>query len=269
MTLGEIAPTAEALLALEADELGLRMLPLLIRAPDFYSPAHGRPLSLKTVLDANFPTVYPVGGGSQVQGLYPVQHNDSVIRAISEAWAWLEGQGLLTPALGAYNEPNPTVRIVSRRGHRLAEDPQVALSAKLLPKDTLHPIIREDVWGLFHRGKYDTAVFEAMKAVEIAVREAGGFAAVDLGVDLMRKAFNPENGCLTDMSTTAGERGARSALFAGAIGSYKNPQSHRKVALDDPDEAAEIIMLACHLLRIVDARRHALEKGDRDGVVRS
>jgi hypothetical protein len=42
--------------------------------------------------------------------------------------------------------------------------------------------------------------------------------------------------------------------FAGAIGSYKNPHSHRNVVLTDWNGALEVIMLASHLLKMVDAR---------------
>ena len=46
------------------------------------------------------------------------------------------------------------------------------------------------------RGQFDEAAFHAMKAVEVAVREAGGFSPADLGLDLMRKAFHEENGAV-------------------------------------------------------------------------
>jgi uncharacterized protein (TIGR02391 family) len=149
--------------------------------------------------------------------------------------------------------------VFSRRAEKMTvqDDVREFSRSRKIQKDALHPKISHTVWSAFLRGEYDVAVFQAMKAVEVYVREAGGFSASDLGVDLMRKAFHEENGPLTDKSAEKSERQARSALFAGAIGSYKNPHSHREVDLRVPEEAMEIVMLANHLLRIVDGRKPA------------
>ena len=101
------------------------------------------------------------------------------------------------------------------------------------------------------QGSYDTAVLEAFKQVEFAVRKAESYAENDHGTDLMRKAFNVDNGTLTDQSRLSTVKQAMSDLFSAAIGLYKNPSSHRKVEFT-PEAAAEVIIIASHLLRIVD-----------------
>ncbi|MYC40204.1 MAG: TIGR02391 family protein [Candidatus Dadabacteria bacterium] len=134
-------------------------------------------------------------------------------------------------------------------GDTSTETPKV-LEAKLIPN---HPILQQKVLPIFFQGDYDTAVFQAFKQVEIAVREAGGYEATDYGTDLMRKAFHVDRGKLTDLNQPPTERQARSDLFAGGIGAYKNPSSHRNAEFT-AEEAVEVIILAGHLLRIVDFR---------------
>ena len=147
--------------------------------------------------------------------------------------------------------------VLSRRARRFESDEDFAhfRLARRLNRDLLHPVIAEEVWLSFIRGRFATAVFEAMRAVEVAVREAAGFPQGAHGVKMIRDAFHKDTGPLRDPDQENAEREALMHLFAGAIGSYKNPHSHRDVPMDDAGEAIEVVMLASHLLRIADARR--------------
>jgi uncharacterized protein (TIGR02391 family) len=249
LELPQVIPDVDLLLKLEPEELAAKML--------FLMRKRGGPFHFVSLLDEMFEKShdqrqYPYS--TQPHQKYPIQRQTEISRAVAEAWAWLEAQGLVVPEPGTNGQQG--WRFLSRRAQTMENESDFAdyKIARLLPKEMLHPKIAEDVWLDFMRGDYDMAVFRAMKAAEVEVRKAGGYPDGLLGVKLMREAFAPKGGPLTDMNAEEGERQGRSDLFAGAIASYKNPNSHRDVNLNDPREAIETILLANHLLRIVEMR---------------
>ena len=187
---------------------------------------------------------------------YPYKCRDDVLFALMEAWQCLVCQGFVAPipkSSRRYNTYEVTTYFVTRRGKEIEtlDDFEDYRKRDLLRKHHLHPIIADKVWRIFAQGSYRAAVLEAFIQVEIAVRESGGYTQNDYGRDLMWTAFNVNKGNLTDKNLQESEREGMARLFAGAIGLYKNPSSHREVEFA-PEEAAEIIIIASHLLRIVD-----------------
>jgi uncharacterized protein (TIGR02391 family) len=197
---------------------------------------------------ALFEAQYPFGGA-----IYPRMNELQIELAAAEAFQWLENHGLIIPAAS----PNNSFHRLSRLGLQLISserDFDSFVEAASFPRALIHPKIREDVWLQISLRNWAVAVFVAFRAVEVAVREAGSFEASEHGVSLMRKAFHKDSGPLRDEALPDAEREALANLFAGAIGSYKNPHSHRQVEELEAAEAQEMIMLASHLLRIVDDR---------------
>jgi uncharacterized protein (TIGR02391 family) len=236
VTLHSLIPDPEQVLALEPEELAGAILEVLSTLPS----------------GSGLFTLQGFSSRSGPVAEYP-SHHEQIMKALTEAWVWLEREGLLAPMPGQIG--GGSYVFVTRRGQAVATRTQLDSYRRgnLLPKQQLHPLIATDVWATFLRGHYDVAVFQAFREVEIAVRTAARLTPTDIGVTLMRRAFDTAAGPLTDSSAVTAERQALSDLFAGAIGSYKNPHSHRHVPID-ASQAVEMITLASHLLRIVDSR---------------
>lgn len=233
MLLRSLVGDAQTLLELHPADLGGFILQELVREPN--SP-YWRRASFCDQAARDF-----------AEGSGAFRHD--VGQACAEAWSWLEMNGLICQNF----EQDPGWYVVTRRGAKAAEREklQALVRGEELPESFLNPIFLLHVRPLFLQGRFETAVFEAFKTLEIRIRDWSGLGPEKLGVSLASAAFHPENGPLRNPIAEGGERQALMNLMAGAIGSYKNPASHRRVSFGAP-EAREMIILASHLLNIVE-----------------
>lgn len=235
-TLYDLQPDAASILALEPEELAGLALEL-INASDPNVQARLHPTSFT---------------GSGTIGPFPQAEREQLRFAMAEGWNWLVKEGILAPTPGETHGWH----FVTRRGKKIKnrEDLSAYVNSILLPRSLLHPSVAKVCWPTFMRGDYATSVFQAFKEVEVAIRDTAHLQFEDNGVELTKKAFDPEHGTLTDPGKPEAERIALHQLMVGAIGSYGNPHSHRNMKLSAA-EACEMIVLASHLLKIIEAKQ--------------
>lgn len=170
--------------------------------------------------------------------------------ALMEAYGWGYSEGLfiLDPeeSMGGWMR-------VSRRGRQLNSPADITTLAQrqILPKAFLHPVIAQCSGPIFHSGRYDSAVYEAFKQVEIAVRNGSGIDSI--GATLMMEAFKKGCGALTDATADVAEQEGMMFVFAGAMKVFRNSTGHRNVEMD-AYQAAALIVHASYLMSIVDER---------------
>jgi hypothetical protein len=157
-SLSSLVPSAADLLALEVEELAGVLLTHL----NSYEGVVGNSVYQNGLLSLNNLVATQIQFGREPE--YGNRQTE-VNRALMEAWAWLEIKGLLV------REPSQQAPwfFLSRRAQRLKSrgEFEAYRKASLLPRGQLHPLIASEVYPAFSRGKYDTAIFEAFREVEV------------------------------------------------------------------------------------------------------
>ena len=193
--------------------------------------------------------------------LPPETLQDEELRiAYAEGWGWLVREGLIVPDQRAGQLFGPSFFVVPSRRARDLDSmeafEQLARGA-LLPHHLLDERVRIAAEADLFAGQNDTAALKALRQVEIAVRRASGLPVSCYGVTLMRKAFHAESGALRDPEAEDAEREALPQLFAVPFALYSNPTRHHEVGLS-AEKTVEILVIASHLLRVVEERVRAL-----------
>lgn len=152
------------------------------------------PIVAKYVYEDEIVGLYPVG----VKATY--QQRIAIDSVLMEAWQRLLQSGLPGQA--------PRMMTLTERGRDAVGSVKFEeiVVRQMLRREMLHAELRGSVYDNFASGNYDTSVRDAFVQVEIVVRETANLSATLVGVKLMREAFNPNTGKLTDMALPMSER---------------------------------------------------------------
>lgn len=152
-----------------------------------------------------------------------------------------------------YSDKEEDVFYPTKNGFQFPENEfrKVINKYALLPQTYIHPRIMKKCFSLLEKSEFESAVLQAFKCIETGIREKTGASEEEIGVKLIRAAYNPENGKLTDYNLPKSEREAFANYIAGAFGYYKNPCSHRDVELNFIS-AFDRIIVASDLLKTID-----------------
>lgn len=133
----------------------------------------------------------------------------------------------------------------------------------------LHPLISAASGSQIATKHFDSAVFEALKAVEDRVKKLTD--SMQSGKPLMASAFNEQNPALdittdnADAQQKADEREGFKFLFMGAAQALRNTRGHGPNLQTGEHEAMEMLATASLLMRALDRAQHRKENTRETG----
>lgn len=193
--------------------------------------------------EAYFALEDPLYEGDHVE--MPDPRGGTAVKVVNE----LEQNPLPSNMAAAFGGSSGYTKVVWGKAQPARQAP-----VRRLDLQRLHPEVVSSASTLFADNQYDSAITEAMKSVEVRVRQLTG---LDLsGAPLMQEAFKPKSYAL-DVGVEQGRSGEDERegffyLFRGAMVGIRNPKAHELARGNDPDEALEVLALASLLHRRLD-----------------
>lgn len=160
-----------------------------------------------------------------------------------------------------YDDEDEEIWHPTKIGFRFPEEKfqRILEQFTLMPRMYIHPDIVDKSFPLLNEGQFESAVIQGFKMIETAIRSRIAAAPEEVGVKLLRKAFQPETGPLANTALPKAEQEAFANYIAGAFAYYKNPCSHRDVEMDGIS-AFERLVVASDLLKEVEAASNRNEE---------